>query len=71
MQKDDTKAFTSDSPADLCAGKHLIFIYKNIIENQFVGDAKTTLLRVIDSKQWLNNGSFCELVPTHRIVFRI
>ena len=34
MQKDDTKAFMGDFPADLCAGKHLIFIYTNIIEYQ-------------------------------------
>ena len=69
MKKDDTKAFMGDFPADLCAGKHLIFIYTNIIEYQYVGDAKAPLLRVIDSKQRLKNGSVCELEPTHRIVF--
>ena len=56
-------------PADLCAGKRLIFIYTNIIEYQYVGKAKAPLLRVIDSKQRLKNGSFCELEPTHRVVF--
>ena len=69
MKKDDNKAFMGDFPADLCAGKHLIFIYTNIIEYQYVGDAKAPLLRVIDSKQRLKNGSVCELEPTHRIVF--
>ena len=69
MKKDDTKAFMFDFPADLCAGKHLIFIYTNIIEYQYVGDAKAPLLRVIDSKQRLKNGSVCEFEPTHRIVF--
>ena len=69
MKKDDTKAFMGDIPADLCAGKHLIFIYTNIIEYQYVGDAKAPLLRVIDSKQRVKNGSVCELEPTHRIVF--
>ena len=69
MKKDDSKAFMGDFPADLCAGKHLIFIYTNIIEYQYVGDAKAPLLRVIDSKQRLKNGSVCELEPTHRIVF--
>ena len=53
-----------DFPADLCAGKHLIFIYANIIEYQYVGDSKAPLLRVIDSKQWLKNVSVCELEPT-------
>ena len=69
MKKDDIKAFMGDFPADLCAGKHLIFIYTNIFEYQYVGDAKAPLLRVIDSKQRLKNGSVCELEPTHRIVF--
>ena len=34
-----------------------------------MGDAKTPLLRVIDSKQRLKNGNVCEVEPTHRIVF--
>ena len=69
MKNDETKTYYGDFPADLCAGKHLIFIYTNIIEYQYVGDAKAPLLRVIDSKHCLKNGSFCELEPTHRIVF--
>ena len=69
MKKDDTKAFMGDFLADLCAEKHLIFIYTNIIEYQYVGDAKAPLLRVIDSKQRLNNGSVCELEPTNRSFF--
>ena len=69
MKSDETKAYYGEFPADLCAGKHLIFIYINIIEYQYVGDAKAPLLRVIDSKQRLKNGSVCELEPTHRIVF--
>ena len=69
MKKDDTKAFMWDFPADLCAGKDLIFIYPNIIEYQYVGDAKAPLLGVIDSKQRLKNGSVCELEQTNRIVF--
>ena len=68
-KNDDTKAYYGDFPADLCAGKHLIFIYTNIIEYQYVGDAKAPLLRIIDSKQRLKNGSVGELEPTHRIVF--
>ena len=51
MQKNDTKAFMEDFPADLCAGKHLIFICSNIIEYQYVGDAKAPLLRSVDSKR--------------------
>ena len=68
MKSDETKAY-GEFPADLCAGKHLIFIYTNIIEYQYVVDTKAPLLRNIDSKRRLKNGSVCELEPTHRIVF--
>ena len=69
MKSDETKAYFGEFPADLCAGKHLIFIYTNLIEYQYVGVAKAPLLRFIDSKQRLKNGSVCELEQTHRIVF--
>ena len=69
IKKDDTKAFMGDFPADLCAGKLLLFIYTNIIEYQYVGDAKAHLIRVIDSKQRLKNGSVCEL-PNFSFSFR-
>ena len=48
MKVDETKAYFGEFPAHICAGKHLLFIYINIIEYQFVGDAKVPLLRVID-----------------------
>ena len=69
MKSDETAAYYGEFPVDLCSGKHLIFIYTNVIEYQYVGDTKAPLLRVIDSKQRLKNGSVCELEPTHRIVF--
>ena len=69
MKSDETKAYYGELPADLLAGKHLIFVYANIIEYQYVGDAKAPLLRVIDSKQRLKDVSVCEVEPTHRIVF--
>ena len=50
MKSDKTKPNFGKVPADLCAGKHLIFIDTTIIEYQYVGDEKTPLLRVIDSK---------------------
>ena len=53
MKSDETKAYFGEFSADLCAGEHLIFIYTNIIEYQYVSDAKAPLLRVIDSKQSL------------------
>ena len=34
IKKDDTKASLWDFPADICNGKHLIFIYTNIIDYQ-------------------------------------
>ena len=69
MKSIETKAYFGEFPAGLCAGKHLVFFYTNIIEYQYMGDANATLLRVIVSKHGLNNGSVCELEPTHRINF--
>ena len=69
MADDEEKTFAGDYPFDLSAGKQLIFIYVNIIEYQYVGDTKAPLIRVIDSKHRLKNGSPCEIEPTHRIVF--
>ena len=69
MKSDETKAYFGEFSADLCSGKHLTFIYTNIIEHQYVGEAKAPLLSVIDSKQRLKNGSVCELDQTHRNVF--
>ena len=69
MNSDETKAYHREFPANLCAGKHLVFISTNVIEYQHVGDTKAPLLSVIDTKQRLRNGSVYELEPTHRIVF--
>ena len=65
----EAKAFVADYPIDLLEGKQLIFVYSNIIEYQHIGDPKAPLIRIIDSKQRLKNGSLCEIEPTHRIVF--
>ena len=69
MSDGEAKAFVADYPFGLLEGKQLIFVYCNIIEYQHIGDTKASLIRVIDSKQRLKNGSFCEIEPTHRIVF--
>ena len=69
MKSDETVAYYGEFPIDLCSGKHLIFIYTNIIKYWYIGDTRAPLLRVIDSEQRLKNGSVCELEPTHRIVF--
>ena len=69
VKSDETKAYYGEFPDDLCLEKLLIFIYTNIIEYQYVGDARAPLLRVIDSKQRLKNGSVCDLEQTHRKAF--
>ena len=69
MADDEEKTFAGDYPFVLSAGKQLIFIYVNIIEYQYVGDTKAPLIRVIDSKQRLKNGSPCEIEPTHIVDF--
>ena len=49
MKSDETKAYYGEIPADLLTGKHLIFVYANTIEYQYVGDAKAPFfLQVID-----------------------
>ena len=57
MADDKEKTFAADYPFDLSSGKQLIFIYVRIIEYQDLGDTKPPLIRVIDSKQRLKNGS--------------
>ena len=69
MAGDEEKTFAGDYPFDLSAGKQLLFIYVNINEYQYVGYTTASLIRVLDSKQRLKNGSPCEIEPTRRIVF--
>ena len=44
MKSDETKAYYGEFPADLCAGKHLIFDYTSIIKYQYVGDSILVIL---------------------------
>ena len=69
MKSDETKAYSGEFPADLCAGKQLKFFYTNISEYQYLGDATTPLLRVIDSKRRLKNGSVYKFEPTPNSFF--
>ena len=71
MKNDETKAYYGEFPADLCAGKHLIFIYTNIIEYQYVGEAKAPLLRVIDSKQRTETGQFVPFSGTGKVILTL
>ena len=68
MSDGEAKAFVAHYPFDLLAGKHLIFVYSNVVEYQHIGDTKAPLIRVIDSKKRLKNRSLCETEPTHRTV---
>ena len=47
MKSDDTKAYYGEFLADLCAGKHLIFIYTNIIECQYVVTLRLPLCQLL------------------------
>ena len=58
--------YESHFPYDLSSGTCLIFVYIDIIQYQTVGDAKATLLRVIDSNRRIKNGSACSIEPNHR-----
>ena len=48
MKSDETAAYYGEFLVDLCSGKHLIVMYTNIIEYQYVGDTKAPLLRDLD-----------------------
>ena len=48
MCEGEEKAFVTDYPFNLVAGKQLIFVYSNIIEYQHIGETKAQLSRVID-----------------------
>ena len=58
--------YESHFPYDLSSGTSLIFAYIDTIQYQTVGDAKAPLLRVIDSKRRIKNGSACSVEPNHR-----
>ena len=59
----------SDYPFDLSAGIELMFIYLDIIHYQHLGQSKSSLLRIIDTKRRLKNGKMGIVEPSHRIVF--
>ena len=65
MSEEDLEPNKGDYPFDLLAGKQFIFVYTDIVEYQYVGDTRPPLIRVIDSKQRLKNGSPCEIEQTH------
>ena len=52
-KSNDTISYYERLFFELCSGKTLNFIYKSIIEYQYVGDTKISSLQVIDSKQRL------------------
>ena len=58
--------YESHFPYDLSSGTSLTFVYIDIIQYQTVGDAKVTLLRVIDSNIRIKNVSACSIEPNHR-----
>ena len=49
-----------DFPIDISGGRHLTFVYLNIIEYQHVGDSKAPLLRFLSTDFKLNKGSIVE-----------
>ena len=66
LMRETNELFESHFPYDLSSGTSLIFVYIDIIHYQTVGDAKAPLLRVIDSKRRIKNGSACSVEPNHR-----
>ena len=63
--------YESHFPYDLSSVMSLIFVYIDIIQYQIVGDAKVTLLRVIDSNRRIKISSACSIEPNHGKNFTI
>jgi len=53
--KKSTFTLVGEYPVDLTGGKHLIFVYINIIEYQTVADTKAPLLRLLSADTRLRN----------------
>ena len=58
---DEAKTYVADYPFFILAGNQFISVYPDFIEHHYVGDASASLIRVIDSKQRLKNGSLCSI----------
>ncbi len=57
---DEKVTLEGDYPVDLKAGRHLMFVYINIIEYDSVGDTKAPLLRLIPTGKRIKNFSITE-----------
>ena len=60
---------TGRYPVDIVCGSHIIFLYIDIIEHQFVGDVKAPVLKIIDTERRLKNGSLALLAPIQQKTF--
>ena len=67
MKSYESAAYYGEFPVDLCSGKHLILDIHILLSTSKLVIQKAPFFQVIDSKQ--QNGSVCELEPTHRIDF--
>jgi hypothetical protein len=60
---DNSEQFTlhGDYSVDITAGRHVMFVYINIIEYQTVADTKAPLLRMLPVETRMRNGSIVEV----------
>lgn len=59
--KGEDYILSGKTPVDLVFGKHMLFIYINIIEHQTVGDTKAPILRLVPMQHRLRNCSLQEI----------
>ena len=69
---DDREEFTlhGDYSADITAGRHVMFVYINVIEYQTVADTKAPLLRILPVETRLRNGSIVEVGTLNHRTFK-
>lgn len=66
----DPFTIEGDYPVDISGGRHLTFVYLNIIEYQNVGDSKSPLLRFLSTDIKLNKGTIVEKSSQNHYSFR-
>ena len=61
----------SDFPVDITCGSQLIFFYIDVIECQIIGDVRAPVIKIIESKRRLRNGSINTVTPIHHKTYTV
>ena len=61
----------SHFPVDITCGPQLISVFINIIEYQIIDDVRAPVVKIIESKRRLRNGSIKTVIPIHHQTFTV